>query len=61
MSAHRLRDPIHPASLLRLSEHSTTLVHSLKNKVPADFFGEHPRFRIHSTAALTLDLRPHRR
>ncbi|KAK4686111.1 PHO85 cyclin-1, partial [Tremellales sp. Uapishka_1] len=32
------RDPTHPASLLKLSEHNINLVHSLKNKVPASFF-----------------------
>ncbi len=32
------RDPRHPASLLRLSEHDRELVHSLKNRVPKPFF-----------------------
>ncbi|KAL1407172.1 PHO85 cyclin-1 [Vanrija albida] len=36
--AVRARDPTHPASLLPLSHHDPTLVHSLKNKVPLEFF-----------------------
>lgn len=36
--AQRLRDPTHPASLCKLSTHSPTLVHSLKNKVRPEFF-----------------------
>ena len=38
MSSQRLRDPTHPASLCKLSTHSPTLVHSLKNKVRPEFF-----------------------
>ncbi|KAK1921231.1 hypothetical protein DB88DRAFT_94122 [Papiliotrema laurentii] len=36
--SQRLRDPTHPASLCKLSSHSPTLVHSLKNKVRPEFF-----------------------
>ncbi|ORY23555.1 hypothetical protein BCR39DRAFT_348408 [Naematelia encephala] len=36
--AQRLRDPTHPASLLRLSQHNPALVNSLKNKVRPEFF-----------------------
>ncbi|GMK56937.1 hypothetical protein CspeluHIS016_0307770 [Cutaneotrichosporon spelunceum] len=32
------RNPIHPASLLPLSEHNTQVVHTLKNRVPSEFF-----------------------
>ncbi|OCF38326.1 hypothetical protein I317_07911 [Kwoniella heveanensis CBS 569] len=38
MFAQRLRDPVHPASLCRLSSHNPTLVHSLKNRVRPEFF-----------------------
>ncbi|KAL7420223.1 PHO85 cyclin-1 [Cryptotrichosporon argae] len=37
-SAPLRRDPTHPASLLKLSKHDPTLVHSLKNKVRPEFF-----------------------
>jgi len=40
MSVQRLRDPVHPASLLRLSAHDHTMVHSLKNKVRPEFYRE---------------------
>lgn len=42
MSSQRLRDPTHPASLCKLSTHSPTLVHSLKNKVRPEFFRKSP-------------------
>ncbi|WVR03167.1 hypothetical protein IAU60_000157 [Kwoniella sp. DSM 27419] len=37
-TTQRLRDPVHPASLCRLSTHNPTLVHSLKNRVRPEFF-----------------------
>ncbi|KAK8844670.1 hypothetical protein IAR55_006519 [Kwoniella newhampshirensis] len=37
-TSQRLRDPVHPASLCRLSTHNPTLVHSLKNRVRPEFF-----------------------
>lgn len=40
--SQRLRDPTHPASLCKLSSHSPTLVHSLKNKVRPEFFRMSP-------------------